>query len=337
MSWSLKAAKLEGEKLTFDVAVLEGSLGGAALLHRHDLVRLGSTASPPTAQPAARRPTSVTRAPRHVQRLSPNPSPTHPLRAAGAELRTAGCARRLHPTNKYTLQQRYNQPTCGRHRCCRATTEPAMNRVAAPGCPRPSRAARPLRRPPTRPPMTGVHPRSSASRSRRASLPSMIVLKHQDAPSGRRQAGACGPMPSSSPTGGVSPLTLSRSGAATTASPRRGRTRRCRYSIANHVVVLLKSPNSRRQAHLRCRCAGRRSRRRRWRGVRLHGRRRPPIARRTSHRVAWYHRAQLTRRTYTKHCTHLDSAMRAATRLLRTFQSRPDDAPARVCNRGVVP
>ena len=133
--WSCcNAAKLEGERLTFDVAVLEGSLGkadGPASVFIDTIwFGVGSngfTYSARARPPAARRPTSAIRTAPAPSPAGPTPRPPAPTcRRRTTAARAVGAPPPPDIDPRY--QQRYNAPTCGKPPCCRAT-EAAMNRI----------------------------------------------------------------------------------------------------------------------------------------------------------------------------------------------------------------
>lgn len=116
----LKAAKLEGEKLTFDVQVLEGSLGkadGPASVFIDTLWwGLGSNGFTyyGTSQTTGGETPNIGD-PNGTSTFSgwSNPSPTHPYVAPPQSYGTAVGAPPP-PELDPRIQQRYNQPTCGR-------------------------------------------------------------------------------------------------------------------------------------------------------------------------------------------------------------------------------
>ena len=116
----LKAAKLEGEKLTFDVAVLEGSLGkadGPASVFI-DTIWFGMGSNGFTYYGTSQTTGGETPNigdPHGTSTFSgwSNPSPTHPYVPPPRDYGTAVGAPPP-PELDPRIQQRYNQPTCGR-------------------------------------------------------------------------------------------------------------------------------------------------------------------------------------------------------------------------------
>ena len=116
----LKSAKLEGEKLTFDVAGAgrqpgQGRWAGLGV-HRHDLVRRRlQRLQLLRHEPDHRRRDARHRQPHDTSTFSgwSNPSPTHPYVPPPRDYGTAVGAPPP-PELDPRIQQRYNQPTCGR-------------------------------------------------------------------------------------------------------------------------------------------------------------------------------------------------------------------------------